>query len=344
LGTQLSQIQAQSIDAGTIVADATLPTSPASPNHLRNAALALVVGLALGIGLAFLRERLDDRLAGRQDFEEQVGAPVLAVVPKVAGWRKRDRTQLAALDLPRSAPAEAYRTIRTNLQFTGRDGGFRILAVTSASLGEGKTTTVANLAVTLAQTGKRVIAVSCDLRKPRLHRFFGLENDVGVTSVLTGGATLSSAAQRVAKVETLRVLASGPVPSNPAELLGSEEMDGLLGVLRQHADYVLLDTAPALAVSDPLIVAPRADGVLLVADAGSTTRGAVAHVREQLEQVGANVVGGVFNNFDPSNAKYYPSYYNSYYSYHYRPGKSESRRGVNGRSTVPEVEPEEMWG
>jgi tyrosine-protein kinase len=343
LGAQLSQIRAQSIDAGTIVANATLPTSPASPNHIRNGLLALVAGVALGVGLAFLRERLDDRLSGREDFEGQAGAPVLSVVPKLAGWKRRDRAQLAALSMPKSPPAEAYRTIRTNLQFTARNTGFKILAVTSPSLGEGKTTTVANLAVTIAQSGKRVIAVSCDLRKPRLHRFFDLDNDVGVTTVLAGEATMASAAQRVERVETLRVLASGPIPSNPAELLGSHEMDGLFSSLREQAEFVLLDTAPALAVSDALIVAPIADGVLLIADADTTTRAAVAHVREQLEQVGANIVGGVLNNFDPSNAKYYPSYYRSYYSYQYRPETSEPRPRDAKLETLHKGEPEDLW-
>lgn len=325
---------------GEIVQPADLPSAPSSPNHVRSGALALAVGVALGVGVVFLRERLDQRLRGRPDLEEQLAAPVLATVPKVKGWSKRSRTELVSASDPRSGPAEAYRTLRTNLQFIARGGDFRILSVTSPSLGEGKTTTVANLAVALAQTGKRVIAVSCDLRKPRLHRFFDLDNSNGVTTTLVGETALHLAIQRPG-LDSLRVLASGPVPPNPAELLASEEMDALLDSLRASADFVIIDTPPLLAVADALVLAPKSDGVLVVVDAGTTTRGAVAHSREQLEQVGANIVGGVLNDYDPQRGKYYPNYYGYDHSYRYKDDRSVEPPSGNGSQRV--ASPIDMW-
>lgn len=304
-----------------IIQPATLPTSRSTPNHVRNGAIAIVLGLTLGLGLAFLREQLDDRLRGGRDLGQQIEAPVLANVPRVEGWKRKGPETLISVSRPRSPPAEAYKTLRTNLEFIASNGDFRILEVTSAFLGEGKTTTVANLAVALSQAGRRVIAVSCDLRKPRLHRFFQLHNQSGLTSILRGEASLEQAAQSPG-LRNLRVLASGPVPRNPAELLGSPQMEALLAELRGRADFVVLDTPPLLAVSDALVLAPQSDGVLIVADSLATTRGAAARGREQLENVGGRIVGGVYNNFDPTAARTYPYYY----GYYYRSGYDEEAK------------------
>jgi polysaccharide biosynthesis transport protein len=313
--------------AAQSIAPATVPSQPYSPNWIRNLSMALLAGLALGFAVVFIRERLDDRFMGREDFEETSGAPVLAIVPSISNW-KRNTTKLVAKDTPKTAPAEAYRTLRTNVAFMARTNELKMIAVVSPSMGEGKTTTSANLAVALAQSGKRVVALSCDLRKPRLHRFYGLPNDVGVTSILRDGVSVPEAAQRVGGIDMLRVIASGPVPHDPAELLGSEDMEEMLADLRKYADYVIVDTAPVLVVSDALSVAPKTDGVIIMADAGSTMRGAVKATREQLELVGANIVGAVFNNFDPSRAKmYYGSYkYHYYSSYTYQDKPERVRR------------------
>ncbi len=338
---------------GEVSTPASRPTTPSSPSYPRNIALAIMIGLALGLGTALLREHLSEGLKGSKDLEEAIRGPVLAAVPRVPGWRRRSETHLIARDLPKSSAAEAYRTLRTNLQYIADRDDLRVVAVTSATLGEGKTTTAANLGVTLAQTGKRVIIVSCDLRKPRLHRFFGLTNDIGVTNILRGEATLAQAAQRPEGIDSLRVLSSGPVPSNPAELLGSAEMDALLGELRLFADIVLIDTPPILAVSDSLILGPRSDGVVIVADAHNSSRGAVEHTREQLDQVGAAIIGCVFNNFDPSQAKYYPydkRYYYSSYTYAEDPdkrtvptnGNTEELATGNGHK-AEEESTEELW-
>jgi len=247
-----------------------------------------------------------------------------------------------ALEAPTSPPSEAYRTIRANLQFIARDGDVKVVAITSPSLGEGKTTTTADLAVTLANAGKRVIAVSCDLRKPRLHEFFGANAGPGLTEYLHGDAELLDVTQRT-ELGTLRLISSGSVPHDPAEVLTSDAMARFLQSLRSFADFVLLDTPPVLAVSDALILAPHSDGVIIIVDAGHTSRSAVAHTREQLEQVGARILGGVLNNLDTSRAKSYPSYVRDYYGYGYGAEEGKATPSINGKSAEIKATPEELW-
>ena len=292
-----------------------LPQKPISPDLVLLAALGLLVGLVLGVSLAFLRERLDDSLRGRIDLEANLGAPVLAVIPKVPGWRSKQEPRLVSREQPKSSVAEAYRALRTSISYTAAQRGLKVLMVTSPGAGEGKSTTAANLAAALADAGKRVVVVSADLRKPRIHKFFHLQNETGLSSVLMSEIEPWEAIQDPS-MENLRVISSGPVPGRPAELLQSERMGEVLSGLREVADYVILDTAPILMVSDALALAPLVDGVLFVADSDRTTRSAVAHAREQLEQAGAAVIGSVLNNFDPSKAKTY-RYYGYYSPYYY---------------------------
>jgi succinoglycan biosynthesis transport protein ExoP len=341
LQAQVAPLLAPSVDPGEIVSPAVVPTSPSIPNYPRNLALALTVGLILGVGIAFLRERLDDRLAGREEFEEVLGAPILGIVPKRSGTRKRNWTELSVLQDPKTSAAEAYRTVRTNLQHLARNEGLQIFTVTSPMLGDGKTTVSANLAVALAKSGKRVIAISCDLHRPRLHRFFELDNAVGLTSVLTGQASVGDAVRRVGS-DTLGVLPSGPTAASPTELLGSDEMERLLVELKRTADFVILDTPPLGAVGDALILAPKTDGVLLVADATSTARGAVTFARSQIEQVGGKIVGGIYHKFDPARARTYHPYYQHYYSGRYlangeseRKSRRRRRRAIHARNENP---------
>lgn len=346
LNTQVAQLTAPDITPGTMIQPAEVPTAPSSPNHRQDVALGFVAGLVLGIGFAFLRERMDDRIHGRTELEAALGAPVLAVVPKIPGWRKRSQTRLVATSAPGTPSSEAYRSLRTNLQFISREGSVRLIAVTSPQAGEGKTTTVANLAATLAQTGKRVIALSADLRKPRLHRFFGLTNDDGLSTMLAGQAQLADVAKRVEGLESLRVVTSGPIPPNPAELLSSDAMEELLRMLRSTADYVVIDTAPALIVTDAMIVAPRVDGVLVVVDADVTTAGAASHAVEQLDQVGAKVLGSVLNGFDASKARYYShgGRYAYRYEYRYAEAAAKDDKGFNGNGRrAPAQKPEDVW-
>jgi succinoglycan biosynthesis transport protein ExoP len=343
LEQQLSELLVpENLRVGQVVEPAEVPASPATPNYLVNVPLALFVGLALGVGLAFLRERLDDRLRGRGDLEGRAGASVLAVVPKVTGWRKRKEARLVTAEEPRSAASEAYRTLRTSLLFTASQNGIRTVLVTSPQIEEGKTTTVANLGVALGQAGKRVVIVDADLRKPRLHRFFNAQNATGLTNLIAGETDPAHAVLQ-SGVPHLRLLPSGPVPGNPAELLSSDAMGTMLQQMGEVADFVIIDSAPILVAADASILATYADAVLLVADADRATRGSVAHARIQLDQVNANVVGAVLNNFDLSRARAYPYYYQYYYVY-----RSEQPDGSRRSRRAEKAEPEtgdqrRMW-
>jgi non-specific protein-tyrosine kinase len=332
LQDQLTPLTTLDIDPGQILEPAELPASPASPDLVLNAALALFAGLVLGIGVAFLRERLDDRLRGRSDVEEQLGVSVLSVIPKIAGSRKREQSMVVAIEESKSAAAEAYRTLRTSIQFQAAQKGMKTLLITSPTAGEGKSTTAVNLSATLAQAGKRVVLVSADLRKPSVHRFFRVYNTVGLVDVLAGEASVKQAVREVANVQ---LLLSGPIIANPSEVLQSEQMGELLDELRSMADFVIIDSAPVLVVADSLALAPRVDGVLVVADAQGTSRGALASARVQLEQVGATLIGAVLNNFDPSKAKTHPYYYRYQYRYVYGPGRAGEPLG-NGEQAREE--------
>jgi capsular exopolysaccharide synthesis family protein len=315
--------QAESGDVGQVIDPAQIPLSPASPNHLKTGLLGLIAGLPLGVALAFLRERFDDRLRGRADLETHAGAAVLAVVPRMPTWKNAGESPVVTLVEPKSAAAEAFRTLRTSVLFAAAQRGMSTLMITSANAQEGKTSTTANLGVALAQSGKRVILVSADLRKPRLHRFFRSQNGTGITNVLAGEKSALEVLSWVG-VENLRLLPSGPVPGNPAELLGSDAMENLLAELQAAADFVLIDAAPMLPVADAMTLTPLTDAVLFVADARRTTRGAIEQARHQLDQVNARVIGTVLNNFDPSKAP--GDAYQHYGYYAYRVDEPSERR------------------
>jgi polysaccharide biosynthesis transport protein len=309
LQDQLNELQAPAtLNVGAVIRDAQLPLAPASPNLFTNVALALIVGLGLGIGAAFIQDRLDDRLRGRQDLEVHAGAPVLAVVGSVRSWRRRDRPFVVTLSDPESPVAEAYRTLRTGVLFDAAAQKSKVILLTSAEAGEGKTTTTANLGVSLAQAGKRVALVSADLRRPRLHDFFDKEPGSGLTNVLAGELTLDEALTRVSQVQNVSILSSGPIPGNPAELLSSHSMRSLMLELRNEGDFILIDAPPLLAVADSLTLAQLADGVILVADAERTHRSAVQQTRQLLHRVNARMIGAVLNNFDASKTRGYQSY------------------------------------
>jgi succinoglycan biosynthesis transport protein ExoP len=328
----LSNIDPSKLSPPQLLLPAGLPQDPVSPDMVLIGAFGLLAGLALGIALAFVRERLDDSLRGRLDLEAALNAPVLAVIPHVPGWRNKHDARLVTREQPKSTVAEAYRTLRTSISFLSAQRGLKVLMITSPAAGEGKTTTAANLALVLADAGRRVVLVSADLRKPRIHRFFGLPNEVGLSSVLAEEIQPWEAILDPG-VENLRVLLSGPVPSRPAELLQSDQMGEIIAGLRDVADYVVIDTAPMLLVADALALIPHVDGVLFVADSEKTPRGAVAHSREQLEQVGATVIGSVLNNIDPSKAKAYRYY--GYYGHYGAYGARGYSGSYQAESPVP---------
>ena len=217
-----------------------------------------------------------------------------------------DYQSLVTVVNPRSAVSEAYRVLRTNIQFSSLDRRIRALLVTSTSPEEGKSTVLANLAVTFAEAGNRVVLVDADLRRPSLHKLFGLSNQVGLTTaVLDEDGSLLPIQDT--EVPNLRVLASGPLPPNPADLLSSQRMDRVTEALRAEADYLLYDSPPIVAVTDAAVLGRRLDGVLLVIDAGKTKRDHARRAKLLLEKVNAHLLGVVLNNaeFDSALYRYY---------------------------------------
>jgi len=219
---------------------------------------------------------------------------------------------LVALTDPKSAAAEAFRALRTNIQFASPDKPVHTILATSTSPDDGKSTTIANLAITFAAAGSQTILVDADLRRPHLHKLFGLPNDSGLTTLVSEMARSDNGQAadlplQSTDVPNLRLLTSGPVPPNPAEILASQRLADILTLLRAKAEYVLIDTPPIIAVTDAAVLAPRVDGVFLVVNAGKTKRDLAAKARDILRQVNANILGVVLNNakLDKSAYEYY---------------------------------------
>lgn len=229
-------------------------------------------------------------------FPFAISLPGFGKARAEAGSREGDLSgSLVTHTNPRSPVAEAYRQLRTNLWFASHDRARRTIMVTSTSSDEGKTTTLANLAVTIAQTGSSVALVDCDLRRPSLHEPFQLDNSMGLTNLFIAGVPLKSVLQETG-IANLRLLPSGPLPPNPSELLGGTRMVEVIDALKEQADFVLFDTPPIVAVTDAAVLATRMDAVLLVLRAGRTKRDLALRARSQLEKVQANLLGVVLTN------------------------------------------------
>lgn len=315
LFTQLSGYQSLDFTPGTVIAAADLPTTPASPNNRLDIGIGLLVGLFLGVVLAFVRDRTDDRLRGREDLAERLDRPVLASIPPLSKrvrqegslrWKRRHRNSLVTLEQPNSPAAESYRTLRTRMARLASQLDINSVMVVSAGVGEGKSTTAANLAVVLAETGKDVLLVSADLRRPRVHQFFGLSNRTGLSNLLTDGTPPDKrkrptadgrqmASELWSVAPNLWVILSGPLPPHPSALMDSDAMRQFLKEQRDLFDFIILDCPPALVVADALALAPLADAVLVVADAKESDRDLVSRLKEEIEQVGGKLVGAVLN-------------------------------------------------
>jgi polysaccharide biosynthesis transport protein len=331
---QLDQIQVNAaVQSGgaQVVANAVVPSSPVKPQPIRDTLLAGVLGLLLGIGLAFLAEYLDDRINTSEDVARYGhGLTVLAEVPAVSGWRDRKITRVVSLQDPRSSATEAYRSLRTSLQIIGLRRPIQTILVTSPMAVEGKTTTAANLAVTMARAGRRVVLVDLDLRRPRLDEFFGVDREPGITSVLVGDKALSEALNRVAVadgVPPVVVLTSGPIPPNPAELMGTTRVSELLGSLQSTADLIIIDSPPLIPVTDALVLSGLVDGVLLVVGAGQTRRRHLGRAADLLQQTEAPVLGAVLNATTAQRHKYGYGY--GYGRYGYSEDKGPKRKALS---------------
>jgi len=274
----------------TVTRRAVVPTAPVSPRIPLNLALGLIVGLGLGIGAAVLRDQFNTTIGGVSDIERLAGAIPLGVVPYDATAGKQPLITADQF----SGRAEAFRTLRTNLQFADVDDPPRVITVTSARPDEGKTTAACNLALTLAQSGARVVLVEGDLRKPAVGRYLGISNAAGLTNVLAGQHELRDVIISYQR-DTLAVLPSGPTPPNPSELLGSQQMSQLLTTLANHYDLVIIDAPPLLPVTDAAVLAAATDGAILVIRHGKTHRDELERALQALTAVNAKILGTVLN-------------------------------------------------
>ncbi len=296
-----------------------MPTKPVGPDLFRLIGLALLGGLGLSLGLVFLLEFMKTTVTSSDELKHLLGVPVLSVIPEAK--LETEPNSLIRLMTSRRSAAEAIRTLRSNLRFLimrySSDGKMKTFIITSAIKGEGKSFISAALGIAFAQTGKRVIVVDADLRKPDLHKFLGVDETVGLANVLKDTASLDEALKET-KVPNLYLLPAGVLPKGsdsvtPAELFSSEAMQHLLQRLKERFDLVIIDTPPMMAVADPSILAPMADGILLVVELGHVTKTAVQEVKEQLELAQAKILGAVINK---ASRKRGYDYYRDYYYYH----------------------------
>lgn len=333
-----------------VIDQATPPTSPIRPNKPRNIFAGLLVGLIFGVTLAFVQEALDSSVRSTEEAERLINAPALAVVPiHRDGYRRKqlpadrpispegsDGVGLAVLKSPSSHMAESFRSLRTSVLLSTAPRPPQILLVTSAQMGEGKTSTALNLAIAFSQRGGTVLVIDADLRRPNVAKTLGVANEKGLSSFLTGAHTLQEVLIQSERVKNLWVLPAGPRPPDPAELLSSHMMGATLKGLLKDFTQIIIDSPPVLAVTDGVVLSALVDGVILVVASGVTARGALARTHRILENARARVLGIVLNKVDVRFDTYYGSYYGPYsQSYYDDPSvssPSDSSGGGHSRS------------
>ena len=341
--------ESEGVEEVSIVRPAAEPTTPAGTKMLNTVLVGGLLGFFLGVVLAFVRETLDTSIGTIEDVESYLGVRVLGIVPHIDPRETMQRLierrpALAAMDPdalqshallithfdPKSPVAEAYRTLRTNIQFERIERGGKVLVVTSPTLQEGKTTTIVNLALTMAQNGQKTLLVGANMRRPSIHRFFGIEREPGLSDILVGNAQWRDCVRGVADIlmgrfemedvmaapglDNLHIIEAGPIPPNPSELLSTQAMTDFLSAVAAEYDIVLVDTPPILPVTDSAIVAGKADGVLLVYQAGKVGRLVLKRAKTHLESARAEVWGVVLNDLQTEVSGYtYTHYYTHYY-------------------------------
>jgi succinoglycan biosynthesis transport protein ExoP len=335
----LQKLKEASLEAGLhsnnirVVDSARVPLAPSSPDIPRNLGIGLILGLCGGIGLAFLLESLDNTVRTPEQAEAVSGLPSLGVVPQFLrvdkarlqpatlslahGESPTRRAELIAHVRPNSEAAECYRSLRTSILLSALDSPPKVLLVTSPLPQEGKTTTSINCAIVLAQRGSRVLLVDADLRRPGVHRAFGFDRKIGLSTLLAGTSTMESVVRPYPPVANLSVLPAGPPPPHPAELLDASKMRSLIAQWRNDYDHVIIDTPPALSVTDPVILSVEADSIILVVRSGKTTKDALRRAGELLLQVNARVMGVVVNGIDLGSPDHYYYYYGAKAGGHY---------------------------
>lgn len=310
-----------------IIDRAETPRAPVRPKKRLNILLAMVVGLVTGLGLAFFFEYLDNTIKLPEDIKRHLQVPYLGPVPAIAmnGVGKEPGQPSAALvtvHSPKSTASEAYRGIRTSILFSSPDKAPQIILVSSAGPLEGKSLTSANLAVTMAQSGGNVVLVDCDMRKPTAHKLFKVSREKGLSSLLVGACPFEEAVIRT-EVPNLDAIPCGPIPPNPSELLGSVRMNKLLELLRKKYSRIIIDSPPLTAVTDAVVLAKQADGVLVVVRAGDTPREIIKNGLAQIRSVNARILGVILNGVDMGREGYY---YYQYYYYYYGEDKEKKRK------------------
>jgi len=317
------------------------------PQRQRNITIAFLASLIFGVGLAFLLDYLDDSIKSSDDVGRHLGLPTLALIPHYGSLERSvargkqlatgssptpnssgASTALAALDDSRSALAEAYRHLRTSLLFSSAGKPPQTILVTSSQPSEGKTTTAINTAITLAQAGAEVVLIDCDLRRPRLHHHFQLENTHGLTNFLSGERNTSELIKECDKLPNLKIVTSGPIPPNPAELLSSIEMRNLIDFLRSNFKHVIIDSPPAISFTDAVILSTLVDGVIIVAMVGKSSIHMIKRFRQRLTGVGSRIYGVVLNGLKRHSVDY--GYYGYGYSYYYTYNDDETASNGNG--------------
>lgn len=322
--------EANARDTITVIEPADPPRNPIRPRPLMNTLLAAVVGAMLGLGTVFLIEYLDDTVKSPDDVARISGLSTVGVIAKQRS--DGNGPGLITVEQPRSPIAEAYRAIRTGIQFSSIDKPVRTLVVTSSGPSEGKSTTAANLAVVMAQAGKRVVLIDADLRKPTQHKRWEIANTVGLTGALLFDESHMNFEQLLqkTKVENLWLVTCGQIPHNPSELLGSQKLVRLAERLLEEFDLLIFDTPPTLAVTDPVVLARAMDGVLVVADADTTREPALAQTLVELERVQAHVLGVVLNKFKARGDSGYYYYYYDRYRYY----TEDEKEGKGGKAAA----------
>jgi non-specific protein-tyrosine kinase len=313
---QLSE--AQSVSSVVQVEPASPNLTAVKPKITQNMILAAMISFLLTVMVIFIREALDDTIKTPDEIGQKFNLPVLGVINRYDA----KKGVLITVSEPRSPTAEAYRTLRTNVSYTSVDKPLHTVMITSTESGEGKTTTISNLGVVLAQNGYKVTIVDCDLRHPKLHTYFGLPNRAGLSTLFAHPNEIPNGAQQATMVKNLNLLTTGQLPPNPAELLGSKKMQSILLSMCQKNDLVLVDVPPVLAVTDAAVLAPSIDGVILVVRPGKTRTIALRATITQLRQVNATLLGVVINDMDMRGRlyshqyKYYRDYtaYQNYYT------------------------------
>ena len=314
----------------SVVDEAKVPAGPYKPSLRQNALLALVLGLLGGVGLAFLFEHLDDTFRRPEELERLLDLPLLGVIPKTPLEPGDDRAiALIGHDDPRSAFAEAYRSVRTALQFSTASGVPRLLTVTSAMTGEGKSTTALSLAIQFAQAGKQTLLIEADLRKPSIHRTLRLDNQTGLTNYLAGGEAQPVEITRPTHIPNLFAIPSGPLPPNPAELLSSARMVELLALAAGKFDQVIVDSPPLLGLADALIIGNLCEGTLLTIEMASTPRGYVQGAVKRLRGARVPLLGTILTKLEARAGAY--GYYRSYYYYYHHSGYYGDTGGVEAK-------------